>query len=170
MTAVRIGTIDDIDRIVEMSINFLLLTPFGRLLGGEPKPELLAQMIAITLANGVIMVAETDVATVIDGDTFLEQRVIGMLALYVATHPLTGLPMGDEIAWWVEPEHRNGRAGWLLYRATERWAREHGLSMIKMVAPADDPSVGAFYVRLNYTPAETVYLKSLLPQPIGGIL
>lgn len=167
---VRLGTIDDIDRIVEMSINFLTSTPFGRLIGGDAKPEMLAQMIAVTLAQGVIMVADADVETIIDGDTFTEQRVIGMLALYVATHPLTGLPMGDEIAWWVEPEHRKGRAGWMLYRATERWALEHGLSMIKMVSPANEPSVGAFYVKIGYTPAETVYLKSLLPQPVGGIL
>lgn len=157
----RLGTADDIDRIVEMSERFLALTLFGKLIGGLVSPRKLGEMVATCLNRGAIFVVEADVSTFVDGDVFTEQQVVGMLALFVAEHPFTGQPFGDEVAWWVEPEHRKGRAGFLLYRECLSWARANGVASLKFVAPADSPDVGAFYVRQGFTPAETVYLKSL---------
>lgn len=180
---VRPATVDDTDRIVEMAINFLLLTPYGKLAGPNIEPLALGALIRTVMEAGVILVAETaggapGVCVDIDGDRWhpvgscsaCRLEVVGMLALYVATHPLTGEEYGDEIAWWVDVEHRKGRAGWQLLRAAETWARARRLSVLKMVAPEPEAGVGRFYERIGYTRVETVYQKSLRPQHIGGIL
>lgn len=156
---VRLGTAEDIDRIVEMGIRFLLLTPYGRMSDGGGSPQAIGAMVAACLNHGAIFLAETEVNTFVDGDIFPETQVVGMLVLYVAAHPLTGKPYGDEVAWWVEPEHRNGRAGYYLLRSCEDWARQNGLSVLKMVAPAGS-KVADYYTRRGYTFVESVFQKS----------
>lgn len=168
--SVRLATVDDIDRIVEMSQRFMGLTAFGRLIGGAVSPQKLGEMIGVCLTRGAIFVAVKDITTFVDGELYTEATAIGMLALFVAEHPFTGEPFGDEVAWWVEPEHRTGSAGFRLFEACQTWARDHGVTSLKFVAPADSPEVGAFYVRHGFTPAENVYLKSLSPLQVGGIL
>jgi GNAT superfamily N-acetyltransferase len=159
MMKVRLATVDDKPRIIEMGLRFLALTKYGQLAGGG-SADALAPLVDVCLLLGAVFLVETDVSVFVDGDLFTETQVVGMLVLYVARHPLTSLPYGDEVAWWVEPEHRNGRAGHYLLRSCEEWARQNGLSVLKMVAPADS-RVGDFYLRHGFTLVETVYHKQL---------
>jgi GNAT superfamily N-acetyltransferase len=87
-------------------------------------------------------------------------EVVGFLAMVALEHAIDGRRYGDELAWWVAPDHRGARAGGFLLATAESWARENGLSMVKMVAPADS-TIGEFYVRHGYAAVETSYQKVL---------
>jgi hypothetical protein len=87
-------------------------------------------------------------------------RVIGMLALIAYEHPLTGRRVGEELAWWVEPEHRGGTAAGRLERHMLRWSVQNQLHMVKMVAPSGS-SVGDFYDKRGYQALETHWIKVL---------
>lgn len=146
MITIREATEADVERVLEMSCLFLALTPYGRLV--QPTYQSLLTLIGVVMANGVILLADA------------HGHTVGMLAIANFPHPLTGEPYADEVAWWVDPEHRKGRAGFYLLRACEDWARQNGLSMIKMVAPFGT-DIGKFYERLGYVPVETAYQKTL---------
>lgn len=70
---------------------------------------------------------------------------------------------GQEIFWWINPEHRGGSAGTRLFAALEAWARDAGCKSFSMIAlDAVEPNkVGAFYRRSGYRPTEHSYIKEL---------
>lgn len=179
MTSIREATADDGPAIVRMGMRFLE-TEFGHLV--KPEADALSVLVLQILGHGVIFLAEREHAN--DCSTWgsgwpspadvaaracnCGPRVVGMLAIIVLKHPFTGLPYGDEVAWWVEPEYRKGLVGVHMLRHSETWARQIGLSALKMVAPAGS-DVGAFYKRRGYIEVETAYQKSL-EEHADGIL
>jgi len=149
---IRQATTADSYEIVRMTTRFLLSTEYGAMFSADVTPETIGNLIATVLKHGTIFLAE------LWPEGGGEKQVIGMLAIVVIPHPLTGRTFADEIAWWVDPEHRNGLTGPYLLRSAEDWARQNGANMVKMVAPAGS-TVGAFYERRGYRAVETAYLK-----------
>ena len=86
--------------------------------------------------------------------------LIGMLAIVAIPHPLTGRTYAEEIAWWVEPEHRGGLIGPKMLRHAEEWATRNGANVVKMVAPAGS-DVGKFYEATGYQAVETAFIKRI---------
>lgn len=144
MAVIREATPADRPRLVEMSQHFLDSTPYGKLL--RPAPGCIEQIVDLVFEHGQSWVAEVNGA------------IVGMLGVLVLPHPVTGEDYVDEVAWWVEPEHRRGTVGPRLLTHMERWAVLQGLHMVKMVAPAGT-DVGAFYERDGYLALETAYVK-----------
>jgi GNAT superfamily N-acetyltransferase len=146
MVTIRPATLEDLARVLEMCWEFLAQTRFGLFV--QPSTSTLTKLILFVMTNGIILLAESD------------GEVVGMLAVAALEHPIDGRRFGDEIAWWVEPEHRKGRAGYRLLCAAEDWARQEGLKALKMVAPYGT-DIGTFYERRGYVAVETAYHKTL---------
>lgn len=158
---IREATAADKPRIVEMAARFLLESQYGEIFEHRAAPEKIAALVDSVLRIGAIFVAEE--GTLIEGEFGPEMgptRLAGMLAIVVVPHLFTGLPYGDEIAWWVEPEHRNSRIAYKLLRSAEEWATSRGANMVKMSAPAGS-KVGEFYERMGYKAVESAFIKSI---------
>jgi RimJ/RimL family protein N-acetyltransferase len=141
---VRDATATDVPRIVAMGQRFAATSEYATKLPVTPTHlEALAHHL-LTSADGALFVAE-------QGDT-----VIGMLAMTVYTHPMTGARVASELAWWMEPEYR-GRDGVRLLRRAEQWAKGQQADHVVMIAPND--RVSALYATVGYTKAETVFEK-----------
>lgn len=147
---IRAGTIGDEDRVLVLVQHFLDATPYGRILGLEvgERPEGGRDLYRHALEHGIVWLAER------------RAEIVGFIAIAAIIHPLTRFPEGCELAWWMEPAHRRGRLGYLLLGCAEDWARQKGLPVLKMVAPAGS-DVGDFYTRMGYEPVETVFQKRL---------
>jgi GNAT superfamily N-acetyltransferase len=147
---IRKATKADEDRVLFLVQHFLDLTPYGRILGLEvgERPEGGRQLFDHALEHGVVYLAER------------RAQIVGFIACAAIVHPLTCFPEGCELAWWMEPEHRRGRLGYMLLGCAEDWARQKGLPVLKMVAPHGS-DVGDFYTRMGYEPVETVFQKRL---------
>lgn len=147
MLTTRHAAASDKSALVALGLRFLATVDTYKFL--TPSREALERAVDLSLDYGVVIVAE------------LETRIVGMIGLLALPHPLTGEGYADEVAWWVDPEHRGAlRAGPLLLGLAEEWAQGEGLSMVKMVAPL--PSrVGRFLERRGYWPIETAYVKRL---------
>lgn len=67
---------------------------------------------------------------------------------------------GQELFWWIEPEHR-GRKGLLLFRALERAAQERGAQtwMVSTMESLDFDGAARFYERSGYRPSDRNYIK-----------
>lgn len=163
MITIRAATVEDAPRVVAMAMRFLQETSYGALFP-DVEPMRLAPLYQLLLDRGVILVAEQPQTVIYEfsDDACIVQppTLAGFIALVAMQHPLTGLPYGDEIAWWVEPEFRHTRVGYKLLGAAERWATTNRLSCLKMVAPAGS-KLGTFYERRGYTVVETAYQKQL---------
>lgn len=68
---------------------------------------------------------------------------------------------GQELFWWVDPEHRG--QGNALFDALENWVREQGAKSFTMIAlEALDPErVGMIYRRRGYRPVEHSYVRAM---------
>lgn len=151
---IREATVDDTPRLIEMAARFLLSSHYGELFSVETTPALLATLIVNVLSMGVILVAE------VDEFPTEKKTLVGMLAMVALPHVFTGKKLAEEVAWWVEPEHRGGTLGPKMLRQGEEWATRNGANMVKMVAPAGS-TVGEFYEHIGYRPVETAYIKSI---------
>lgn len=115
------------------------------------------ESICITLANlidqdgGILLVCE------------VEGEIVGMTGglvhpAYFNHHHLTG----QELFWWVAPEHR-GRFGAALLDALESEAKARGAMSWGMIAldRVKPKAVGKVYERRGYRAAEHSYIKAL---------
>lgn len=144
---IREATTLDHHALVGMALRFLKTVSTYDFL--VPSREHIGRVVDVVLDSGVILVAE------------VPDAVVGAIALIAVPHPVDGTLFADEVAWWVEPEHRGGlRAGPYLLGAAEDWAQRNGCNMVKMVAPLPS-SVGRFLEKRGYRAIEVAYVKHL---------
>lgn len=143
---IREATREDTPRLIEMAARFLINSRYGEWLPSTP--EQISGLIDTVFTLGVIYVAEQPGAI-----------LVGMLAVVDVPQAMTGRHYAEEIAWWVEPEHRGGPIWRRLHKAAEVWARNRQLDL-KMLSPAGS-GLGVYYARLGYVEVETSWIKTL---------
>lgn len=146
MTVVRPARRNDVARIVEMAARFVASTGYG-VFGGAGGEQ---------LADFARLLLERDDATILVAEQ--DGALVGFLALLALPHPIFGGVWLDEVAWWVDPEHRRGRIGITLLQAAEAWAVIKNCTVLKLASPAGS-SVGRYLARRGYTRVEEVWLK-----------
>jgi hypothetical protein len=144
---IREATALDATRIVEMGRKFFLSGPYRAQLEDKPDRFLGFTSALIGNPNARVLVAE-------DASGF----VVGVLAILISPHYLSGELVGVELIWYVEPEHR-GQVSLELFWAAEKLAKEMGAVRMQFTAPNEQ--VGAIYKRLHYTQLEVGYQRSL---------
>lgn len=90
-------------------------------------------------------------------------RAVGFLAgLYFPTF-CSQVLSGVEVAWWVDPQHRNTGGSIKLVKFMEKIAKQKGVKYWNMASmQASEPDkVNNIYERLGYTHTETAYTKEL---------
>lgn len=140
---IRTARPGDEHKLLEMGQRFVTESIYGRLFA----IDLVGVKTMLLLAHdqGTVFVAD------------LGDRLVGMMGLTLVTSVITGEDIVEEIAWYVEPEHRKGRVEPLLLGAAEAWATTKSASMLKLIAPAGS-DVGRFLERRGYTAVEMAYL------------
>ena len=70
---------------------------------------------------------------------------------------------GQEMFWYVDPAHRRTRAGGLLFKALEEWAKGAGARSFSMssIASKHQKRVNQVYEKRGYTAMETTFIKEL---------
>lgn len=144
---IRRATVEDIDAIVAMGVDFQASTAYARHLRATPETLRALAVSLIASDEAVILVAERD------------GTLIGMLAAGLYTQPMSAECVGSEICWWVTPAARGGRAALRLLQAAEAWAKSRGAVVFQMMAPNED--VGAFYEALRFERIETHYQRRI---------
>lgn len=150
---IRVATTSDVADCVELFEHLIEAHPMGALMGGS-RADLAALLVRI-MGSGVVLVAESQGLP--KGSA---GYLVGMLAIFATRHHLSDLPIGHEIAFWVEPGHRQGRAGMQLLHAGEEWACKNSLVVLQIMAPVGS-DLAKFYDRAGYEEVETVFLKRL---------
>jgi GNAT superfamily N-acetyltransferase len=104
------------------------------------------------LSGGVCLVAETG------------EEIVGIAG--AVAYPLffnRSHITGQEMFWWLNPEHRGTTVGWRMFTGLEDWAREFGCKTFSMLAleSLSPEEVGSMYRRAGYRKSENSYIKEL---------
>jgi GNAT superfamily N-acetyltransferase len=140
---IRLATIEDLPRVVEMGRRFRRETSYAEKLK-ENAAQMLALAERLVAGNGLLLAERSE-------------RLIGMLGFVVYPHFISGEITAGEIFWWVEPEFRG--EGLRLLREAEKCARQAGATRMQMIAPND--RVAHVYRRVGYEFVESTYQKEL---------
>lgn len=143
---IRPATLEDVPAIVQMAQAFTAQTSYQGLITMAPaKIEALTHRL-IERDDALVLVA-------VQG-----HEPVGMLAMHLFEHPMSGDLVAQELVWWMEATARG--SGRQLLTLAEQWAHDMGAAVVQMVSPTD--RVGHFYERLGYTRVETLYQRRLV--------
>jgi len=145
---IRTGTVDDIDDIVRMAEEFWQHTMFDE----EYEPEMVAGMAENCMDQGLMSVLQI-------GDDVVG-FACGVMGPLLANSKVMA---GTELAWWVDPVHRQGRNGVMLLKSLEKKAKAAGVkywTMVFMESSMPD-TVKGMYERMGYHKSEESHTKVL---------
>lgn len=114
----------------------------------NPTAAYMEKLFHALVNNHILAVAETK-----DG------KVAGMIGAIYTTTPLDDqCLLLSELFWWVFPEHRGTRAGWLLLKFLEEVAAHHKVPLV-MSTLMTSPDVEKLLTRHGFVPAERTFIK-----------
>lgn len=145
---IRLATLEDMPRLIEMGERFFVTA------GWEDVAEWDEASITRTLTH--LIEQPTGAIFVLEDGKQLVGMAGGMLnPFYFNIHHITG----QELFWWVEPEHRGQGAA--LFDALEGWAKDRGAHSFSFIAVDKiKPEVmGRIYRMRGYHAAEHSYIK-----------
>jgi GNAT superfamily N-acetyltransferase len=140
---IRIASLDDIPRMVEMGERFRSETSYRDHIAQNA--EQMAKLGRDLIAKGEILISEHD------------GRITGMLGYLLYDHFISGERIAGEVFWWVEPEARGD--GLRLMREAEKRAKAAGAKQFQFIAPT--PQLERIYPRLGYAWVESTFQRSL---------
>lgn len=149
---VRKASETDLPKIVEMGLAFYNDTQHS---AHEPYNSEAVKNVSKWLLEdekrGIVLVAHTDEGEVIGATA-------GMLyPLWMAPNHITG----QEMFWYVMPEHRKSRAGSLLFAALEDWASRNANSFCMIaLSHLAEKRIGKMYEAKGYVALEKTYVKA----------
>jgi len=142
---IRVGTAEDLPRILEMSAMFWKETMYKEAFDADHSVGILQ----MAIDQGLMAVLD------IDG---VQGFVAGIKSPLLAS--LEAL-QGTEIAWWVNPEFRSGKNGINLMLFIEELAKDQGIKYWNMISmESSNPDVAnGIYDKLGYIKSETSWTK-----------
>jgi hypothetical protein len=147
---IREAKVADVDALIAMGHRFLGMSPFA------PHSDLidddLAWAICNLIDNGIVFVAEKD------------DQIVGAIAGQISSLWFNRRSrVAVELAWWVDENHRNGRAAIGLLRFFEEWAIARGATMIVMsdlTINGENP-LDPLFKKLGYSVVERSHVKGI---------
>ena len=91
----------------------------------------------------------------------VDGRVEGMLVGATSESLFSDDTLAVEIAWYVSPDHRDGRKAYKLMNEYEKWAKEKGCTFVTMMDIHGLASLEELYNRKGYSLTEKTYVKEI---------
>ena len=140
-----LGTQEHFDDIKRMSMDFFYASPYSELGVSEDRVEELIQLFLDSKVKDRIILL------------WVKEKPVGILAATAETNIFNRFRFAGELIWWIDPEHRTGRAASEMLKAYEYWARQAGCqsaALVDLMGNLDN-----YYKRKGYERRETSYLK-----------
>lgn len=90
-------------------------------------------------------------------------EVVGVLAAVLSELPVNDFKMCQEIIFFVEPKHRNGKTSSKLIDAYVEWSKSTGCNFVRLSSldPVLNSKAGILFKRKGFSETETAYVKEL---------
>lgn len=92
-----------------------------------------------------------------------DDDIVGVLIGLVSSAPINDYTFSQEIMFWFDPDHRNGKIAHKLIDAYVDWSKRSGCSFSRLSSLDEllGSRVGILFKRKGFTPIETAYVKEL---------
>jgi len=91
-----------------------------------------------------------------------DQKVVGFLLGFSSEHSYTDDVLAGEIGWYVQEDYRKTASSVMMLKEFEYWAKEEAKAQYVTMSYTEEMSdLSKLYTRLDYSPAEYTYKKSL---------
>lgn len=144
---IRGAQLEDIDKLVVLAEKFLAESPYDFAFD-ELKVRILLEHMVVE-DNYVIQVLTVD------------DEVCGAIGVSIAPFMFSQELVGQEMFWFVDKEHRQGRSGFLLLRRMECTLGAMGIGSLIMTSLANYNNFDTFFDKIGYTKHEHSYLKRI---------
>jgi RimJ/RimL family protein N-acetyltransferase len=146
---VRLATLKDGDRLVDMAIEFFLSSPYASQgVSADRVREMIWDYLHANRKEKVVFVLA-------DAD----DHPVGCLAALVSMNIFNHDRVAAELIWWIDPSHRSLKNANALRETYEYWAKATGA--LHTTLTAVDVKHTSLYKRSGYALKEFSYLKVL---------
>jgi len=92
-----------------------------------------------------------------------EEEIVGAMIACVTPLPINSFVFAQELMFWLDPSHRNGRTAPKLIDSYVAWAEKAGCDFIRLSTLDHllDSRAGVLFKRKGFTPVETAYIKEV---------
>lgn len=92
-----------------------------------------------------------------------EDEVVGALIGCATELPMNSYVFAQELMFWLEPDHRNGKTSPKLIDAYVQWAKDINCDFIRLSTLDEllDSRAGILFKRKGFKPIETAYIKEV---------
>lgn len=145
--SIRNANLEDVPRIIELAKQFHAVSGYECL---ELDDDTMQRLAFTSIEQSLCPVAE------VNGE------IVGfLLGLQFPALMNANVMVGTEIAWWVEPEHRNKPIGVRLLKYVEQQAKSKGLKYWSMMCleQLNADGLESIYERMGYKKAERTYMR-----------
>ena len=145
--SVRDAHVEDIPQIIVLARKFHAVSGYDSF---DMDDESADRLIFQSISQGLGPVAE------VDGE------IVGfLLGLEFPAILNANIMMGSEIAWWVEPEHRNKVIGIKLLQFIENKAKQKNLKFWSMMCleHLNPEGLEKIYLKMGYKKSERTYMR-----------
>jgi len=111
--------------------------------------ELVSQLCQID--QGFVKIVEND------------NEIVGSLIAVISSVPINSLVFAQELMFWLDPEHRNGKTSMKLIDSYVEWSQKMGCNFIRL-SELDNilgSKAGTLFKRKGFIPVETAYVKEI---------
>lgn len=139
----RIATIDDIDLVYKLSLEFKETTDRAKYFDDEKLKTICLSFLTASAEQKVVILYDD----------------VGMIVGIKEEFPFGHDPMAVEVAWWVAPDKRKSKVGKELLDAFEFWAQKVGCKLICVSCPPN--TIGDYYSKRDYKAFNHEYYKEI---------
>ena len=92
-----------------------------------------------------------------------DDEIVGALIACATVTPINSFVFAQELMFWLDPDHRNGKTSPKLIDDYVKWATEAGCSFIRLSTLDEllDSRAGVLFKRKGFKPIETAYIKEV---------
>jgi hypothetical protein len=143
----REAELEDILDLLILSKEFSKLNPLSLKFNMEKTQESFVNV--ITSDDSIVLVWEED------------DSVVGFLTGVVITTAFSHDKVAVELAWFMNPEHRDGRKAARMLSKFESWAKEKGCKIVSVGDTESVTDLEKIYTRKGYSLLERTFTKEI---------
>lgn len=93
----------------------------------------------------------------------INEEVVGALVAMASPVPINSFIFAQEIMFWLDPDHRNGKTSPKLIDAYVEWSKAVGCDFVRLSTLDEllESRVGVLFKRKGFKSVETAYIKEL---------
>lgn len=149
---IRAATMNDVPALIEMGRAFFDESGFGAETAFDPESTKRTVEHLIGGGDGIVLVAERG------------GHVVGCAGAIAFPYYFNlATRAGQELFWWVHPDHRGSILGVRMLQRLEQWAKDAGCRTFTMIdiSCLEGSPAARIYQRMGYRPSEQSHIKKV---------